>query len=167
MFSLAGKRDTLSKPGRYKHLYLFQLYLAQKPQYCHCEPSRRMVWQSVPFTDGNGTGLLYLNPPTSSSRTPLCSRPNPKDLPSRSLCRSDSSAKSHASLPTFRGAFALRAKEERRAMIYYYPTHLVVADAALLAAKSKGLALSLTLSLRLFREKSRFATNFSRYTSLA
>jgi len=52
-------------------------------------------------------------------------------------------------------------------MIYYYPTHLVVADAALLAAKSKGLALSLTLSLRLFREKSRFATNFSRYTSLA
>jgi len=42
------------------------------------------------------------------------------------------------------------------------PTHLVVADAALLAAKSKGLALSLTLSLRLFREKSRFATNFSR-----
>ncbi|MBQ7091645.1 MAG: hypothetical protein IJN83_03230, partial [Clostridia bacterium] len=41
------------------------------------------------------------------------------------------------------------------------------ADAALLAAKSKGLALSLTLSLRLFREKSRFATNFSRYTSLA
>ena len=50
---------------------------------------------------------------------------------------------------------------------HYYPTHLVVADAALLAAKSKGLALSLTLSLRLFREKSRFATNFSRYTSLA
>ena len=32
------------------------------------------------------------------------------------------SSKSHASLPTFRGAFALRAKEERRAMIYYYPT---------------------------------------------
>ena len=50
---------------------------------------------------------------------------------------------------------------------HYYPTHLVVADAALLAAKSKGFALSLTLSLRLFREKSRFATNFSRYTSLA
>jgi len=49
---------------------------------------------------------------------------------------------------------------------HYYPTRLVVADAALLAAKSKGLALSLTLSLRLFREKSRFATNFSRYTSL-
>ena len=54
-------------------------------------------------------------------------------------------------------------------LIYYLsiPTRLVVADAALLAAKSKGLALSLTLSLRLFREKSRFATNFSRYTSLA
>ena len=53
-------------------------------------------------------------------------------------------------------------------LIYYLsiPTRLVVADAALLAAKSKGLALSLTLSLRLFREKSRFATNFSRYTSL-
>ena len=49
---------------------------------------------------------------------------------------------------------------------HYYPARLVVADAALLAAKSKGLALSLTLSLRLFREKSRFATNFSRYTSL-
>ncbi|MBQ4610395.1 MAG: hypothetical protein IJB30_01535 [Clostridia bacterium] len=50
---------------------------------------------------------------------------------------------------------------------HYYPTRLVVADAALLAAKSKGLALSLTLSLRLFREKSRFATNFSRYASLS
>jgi len=32
---------------------------------------------------------------------------------------------------------------------HYYPTRLVVADAALLAAKSKGLALSLTLSLLL------------------
>ena len=51
-------------------------------------------------------------------------------------------------------------------LLYLYPARLVVADAALLAAKSKGLARSLTLSLRLFREKSRFATNFSRYASL-
>ena len=57
---------------------------------------------------GKISQISITTPPTSSSRTPLCSRPNPKDLPSRSLCRSDSSAKSHASLPTFRGAFALR-----------------------------------------------------------
>ena len=56
--------------------------------------------------------FVYFTAPPSSSRTPLCSRPNPKDLPSRSLCRSDSSAKSHASLPTFRGIPPLREKRK-------------------------------------------------------